>query len=702
MKVAEAKLLLLDDIRQSIIGKDELMVGPFGSRKILYADYIASGRPLSCIEDYIRNTVMPFYANTHTSTSTTGAKMTKLREEARSIIASAVNASSDKFAVIFTGSGSTAGLTKLPYLLGFSRRPESKRQRKLTNNDPVVLHGPYEHHSNILPWRESYCHVISVAEDEREGGVDLADLERTLKKVRSKNKKRTIVGTFSAASNISGIKVDTNAVSAMLHRYGGFAVFDYATAAPYVPINMEPNVGGNKAGIYSKDAVVISTHKFIGGPGTPGILVVKKSMLVRAKPQACGGGTVKWVGPISHEYVDNIEEREEGGTPEILGSIRAGLVFQLKDRIGAETIETIENNLVDIVLPRLMRNKNIHLLGNLQVERLPIISFNIRAPISPSRNSRRFLHYNFVSALLNDLFGIQARGGCACAGPYGQKSLGFDAKSGEAIEERMKGLFKQKALAIFKAGFVRVCLHYLMTKDEVEYILDSIEFISRNAWKFLPFYTYCVTTGHWEYKNSGANSGISLTEIHYGYKPIMNSEEKKKRASMTNKMSFKEALFAAHESCPGFNSFAGASSDESTSTIVDADKKMVTDLSDKCWFLLPSQAVKMLSLLNTKDRMASNDTNGFTSSVGRRFDLYDCMLDLQIKPEKKHNTFLHFKTSKKTPLGKSLHPIIRSLEGVKDFGGGAEGYYVQYSKLLAGRLDVLQVDDHSATVEEIA
>jgi len=220
MKVAEAKLLLLDDIRQSIIGKDELMVGPFGSRKILYADYIASGRPLSCIEDYIRNTVMPFYANTHTSTSTTGAKMTKLREEARSIIASAVNASSDKFAVIFTGSGSTAGLTKLPYLLGFSRRPESKRQRKLTNNDPVVLHGPYEHHSNILPWRESYCHVISVAEDEREGGVDLADLERTLKKVRSKNKKRTIVGTFSAASNISGIKVDTNAVSAMLHRYG--------------------------------------------------------------------------------------------------------------------------------------------------------------------------------------------------------------------------------------------------------------------------------------------------------------------------------------------------------------------------------------------------------------------------------------------------------------------------------------------------
>mmetsp|Transcript_20270 Transcript_20270/g.49747 ORF Transcript_20270/g.49747 Transcript_20270/m.49747 type:complete len:471 (-) Transcript_20270:135-1547(-) len=437
----------------------------------------------------------------------------------------------------------------------------------------------------------------------------------------SKNKHRVILGTFSAASNVSGIKVDTKAVSALMHKYGGFAVFDYATAAPYVPIDMEPSVRGSEDGDYSKDAVAISTHKFIGGPGTPGLLIIRKSILVKSKPQVCGGGTVKWVGPTSHEYVDNIEEREEGGTPEIIGSIRAGLVFQLKDRIGAETIEAIENDLVWVALPRLVQNDNIHVLGNLWAKRLPVVSFNIRAPTLDSGSDRQFLHFNFVAALLNDLFGIQARGGCACAGPYGQKALGFEDNKGTDSESHMKSIYAKKPIAVFKGGFVRICLHFLMTKEEVDYMIKSIEFVAKHGWKFLPFYGYCVKSGHWEHKKFEKLSGISLRAINFSMKS--DDESKKKKNEEKTRMSFEDTLRAAKLCCPTSDTFAKFEP--------ASDTKLLEDYPGKCWFMLPFQAVKMLSELSpdaSESDLNPRDLRCFTPRTRQRFNLGDCILDL--------------------------------------------------------------------------
>ena len=338
---------LLERVRRGIIGEGELMDGPFGPRRVTYADYTASGRSLDFIEDFIRDAVLPRYANTHTESSGTGLQTSRLREDARRMIHDAVGGTEDDL-VIFCGSGATAAVSKLIGILELripaglderyqlsARIPEAER--------PVVFVGPYEHHSNELPWRESIADVVVIAEDT-DGHVDLADLREQLIRFAGRPLR---IGSFSAASNVTGILTDTSAVASLLHAHGALSLWDYAAAGPYVPVRVAASAPG--AGDH-KDAVFLSPHKFPGGPQTPGVLVVHRDLVRNTVPTVPGGGTVAFVDPAGHRYLDDPVAREEGGTPAIVESIRAGLVFGLKQAIGTDLIAGREERLWQQVL----------------------------------------------------------------------------------------------------------------------------------------------------------------------------------------------------------------------------------------------------------------------------------------------------------------------------------------------------------------
>eukprot|EP01038_Epipyxis_sp_PR26KG_P005776 gene5776-7974_t len=486
----------LHSLRQNIVGNLENLNGPYGVKPLVYADWTASARSLVNIENYIQQEVLPLYGNTHTTTSLTGHQSTCFRQEARQIVAESTNAKiTGKAAidtVLFTGNGTTSAIHKLIESLGMNLPFPSDAEE---NMRPIVFTSSYEHHSNILPWRESVADVVTISYDPVTG-VSLSDLENKL--IEYKNRKISI-GAFSAASNVTGILTDVDSVSILLHLHGALAVFDYATAAPYVKIDMNPTALPNKYAQHAyKDAIYFSGHKFLGGPGCPGVLVIKRKLLPQANeiPTTPGGGTVFYVTSKNHRYLSNREEREEAGTSNLIADIKIGLVMHVKRSIGANWIQNEELRLSEYVTNELAKLQNVVLLGkHLEVEHihdssrkkpfLPIFSFLIRC-------NNKFLHYSFVCALLNDLFGIQSRGGCMCAGPFSQLLLGITSTMNERIETAL--LNKQEVL---RPGYTRLSFQYWMSEEEINYIIKAIRFVSLEGWKFLPNYRYNHKTGEW-------------------------------------------------------------------------------------------------------------------------------------------------------------------------------------------------------------
>ncbi|MEO7665167.1 MAG: aminotransferase class V-fold PLP-dependent enzyme [Candidatus Limnocylindrales bacterium] len=495
---------LIETIRAAVIGDDEAVMGPYGLRRVTYADYTASGRSLGFIEDYVREAVLPLYANTHTESSGTGLQTTRFREDARAIIRTSLGGNPADHVVIFCGSGSTAAINKLVDVMNL-RLPADLDDRYgfrasiPAAERPVVFIGPYEHHSNELPWRESIADLVTIPEDS-DGRIDLAALERAL----VANADRTLlIGSFSAASNVTGILSDTRAISTLLHRHGALSFWDFGAAAPYVEIDLSPGRPGPDEALDYLDAVFISPHKFIGGPGTPGVLAARRELFRNRVPTAPGGGTVAYVNPEEHVYLEDPEHREEGGTPAIVESIRAGLVFQLKNAVGEAAIREREHDFIHRAMHRWEENPAIQVLGSHTLPRLSIVSFVVR-------HAGRYLHHNLVVALLNDLFGIQSRGGCSCAGPYGHRLLGIDIETSHEFEREIS-----RGCEGIKPGWVRVNFNYFISEPVFEFILDAVDFVATEGWKLVPDYRFDVATGLWHHRGGVAEPPLSLHDVSY-------------------------------------------------------------------------------------------------------------------------------------------------------------------------------------------
>ncbi len=492
-------------LRQQIVGVDSTFKTPFGERLLFYCDYTASGRCLRFIETYLQD-LQRIYANTHTEDDITGRSMSRLLRAAEAGIKRSVNAGPNG-CIVACGTGATGAIDKLQQIVGVALAPATRKNiqalMRAANPDlqdedidalfakrqPVVFIGPYEHHSNELSWRESLATTVRVRMDA-DGGIDLDHLEELLRQPAYQNRLR--IGSFSAASNVTGMRTEVHRIASLLHRYGAIACFDYAACAPYVTIDMNPEPSGEEDDP-SIDAIFISPHKFLGGPGASGILVFNQRIYHRElPPSVSGGGTVDYVSPDSQDFIRDIEEREKAGTPGVLQTLKAGLVFQVKDRVGVERIERRENELTRRALESWGKNERIEILGNPDpARRIGIISFNIKSP------KGGYLHHKFVTALLNDLFGIQSRAGCSCAGPYGHRLLRINRGTSERFREVV-----QDGHCGMKPGWCRVGLHWVMDDAEAEYVIAAVHLVAHQGYLFLRLYDFDLHSGTWTHRSA--------------------------------------------------------------------------------------------------------------------------------------------------------------------------------------------------------
>jgi len=495
--------LTLEEVRNAIIGQNFIFQTPYGMRLLTYADYTASGRSLKFIEQFLIK-IQREYANTHTEDDVTGRHMTEILHQAETIIKKAFNAEKN-CRIIATGTGATGAISKFQEIIGIRLPPATRNLvRSILDNSskeniidqnlrkkleieinrlkPVVFIGPYEHHSNDIMWREAIAEVVTI-QLTPDGYIDLKDLERQVSDPKYKN--RLKIGSFSAASNITGLKSPVYEISRILHKYGCIVCFDFAASAPYVKIDMN-----NDPDTFF-DAIFISPHKFVGGPGSSGILVFNERVYKTAlSPTSAGGGTVDFVSSTSVDYSEDIEIREKAGTPGVLQTIKAALVIDLKDAIGIENIESKELDYTTTALERLSKHSKIEILGPIDAEnRIAIVSFMIK-------HEDKYLHPKFITRLLNDLFGIQSRAGCMCAGPYGHLLLKID----EERSQKFRCITQQGKLG-FKPGWCRVNFHYLLSDIDFEFICKAIEFTADYGYLFLKDYSFNIHSGEWTHLN---------------------------------------------------------------------------------------------------------------------------------------------------------------------------------------------------------
>lgn len=468
--------LYFEPFRYHIVGNDQMYKTPYGKKRIVYADWTASGRLYRPIEERLLNEIGPFVGNTHTETTVTGSTMTAAYHEAKHIIKQHIGAA-HRDVLISSNSGMTGVVNKFQRILGLKVHEKHRPQIVLPEEErPVVFVTHMEHHSNQTSWLETLAQV-EIIRPTAEGLVDLNDLLRLLDKYKNR---RTKIAAITSCSNVSGLFTPYHEIAAIMHQHGGLCFVDFACSAPYIEINMRPDDP-----LQHLDAIYFSPHKFLGGPGTTGILVFDPKLYTNRVPDNPGGGTVDWTNPWgAHKYIDEIEAREDGGTPAFLQTIQVALCFQLKAEMGISQMLQREKELLERVWERFDRLPRLHVLAGHLRERLGVISFYIEG-----------LHYNLAVKLLNDRFGVQMRGGCSCAGTYGHYLLEVSPGYSKMITDEIS-----HGNLSHKPGWVRMSIHPTTTNDELDFILDAVDAVYHNFEAWGNDYTYNRKTNEFAHK----------------------------------------------------------------------------------------------------------------------------------------------------------------------------------------------------------
>ncbi len=470
-----------DRFRRHILGYDQRFESPYGDQRIVYADWTASGRLYGPIEDRLRDRMGPFVGNTHSEATVTGSAMTLAYQQAHDILRRHVNAAPDDL-VLTPGAGMTAAVNKLQRILGL-KAPEGLRKYIVlpAHERPVVFVTHLEHHSNQTSWAETIAEVVVVPPDD-EGIVSLSGLEEQLHTYRDRPVK---IGAFSACSNVTGIVTPYHEMARLMHRAGGVALIDFAASAPYVHIDMHP-AGDPEAAL---DAVLFSPHKFLGGPGASGVMIFNRALYTNTVPDEAGGGTVAWTNPWGqYSFLDDIERREDGGTPGFLQAIKTALAVQLKDEMTVDAMLAREHAIVPYAIDKLAAIPGVHVLAQGARHRLAMLSFWVED-----------VHYNLMVRLLNDRFGVQARGGCSCAGTYGHYLLHVDPSRSKSITDRI-----DHGDLSAKPGWVRLSFHPSTTMADIDHAIDAVAETVANVTAWQRDYVYSNITNEYAHKDGDA------------------------------------------------------------------------------------------------------------------------------------------------------------------------------------------------------